>query len=164
MNVKLTLQNSEIIIYLNKTYIKNIDLQNKKILENYLNKLLNKIKNKYELYISGYYDVKIYLSEEYGIIINIEKENLDYPEYFVGEIDMNISVIEDKFLYEVENIDIPKSILNKLEKYKFLDKIYLRPKGSLSDIELGVILENTKLIYGEKAKQILTKSRKIEVI
>ena len=44
MNVKLTLQNSEIIIYLNKTYIKNIDLQNKKILENYLNKLLNKIK------------------------------------------------------------------------------------------------------------------------
>ena len=77
MNVKLTLQNNEIIIYLNKTYIKNIDLQNKKILENYLNKLLNKIKNKYELYISGYYDVKIYLSEEYGIIINIEKENLD---------------------------------------------------------------------------------------
>ena len=59
MNVKLTLQNNEIIIYLNKTYIKNIDLQNKKILENYLNKLLNKIKNKYELYISGYYDVKI---------------------------------------------------------------------------------------------------------
>ena len=44
MNVKLTLQNNEIIIYLNKTYIKNIDLQNKKILENYLNKLLNKNK------------------------------------------------------------------------------------------------------------------------
>lgn len=164
MNVKLTLQNNEIIIYLNKTYIKNIDLQNKKILENYLNKLLNKIKNKYELYISGYYDVKIYLSEEYGIIINIEKENLDYPEYFAGEIDMNISVIEDRFLYEVENIDIPKSILKKLEKYKFLDKIYLHPKENLSDIELGVILENTKLIYGEKAKQILAKSRKIEVI
>ena len=48
MNVKLTLQNNEIIIYLNKTYIKNIDFQNKKTLENYLNKLLNKIKNKYE--------------------------------------------------------------------------------------------------------------------
>ena len=50
MNVKLTLQNNEIIIYLNKTYIKNIDLQNKKILENYLNKLLNKIKNMNYIY------------------------------------------------------------------------------------------------------------------
>ena len=70
---------------------------------------------------------------------------MDYTEYFAGEIDMNISVIEDHFLYEVENIDIPKSILKKLEKYKFLDKIYLRPKENLSDIELGVILEKYKI-------------------
>lgn len=162
--MKLTFQNNEIIIYLNKSYIKNIDFQNKKTLENYLNKILNKIKNKYEIYISGYYNVKIFLSEEYGIIIDIQKEELDYPEYFSGEVDMNISVIEDKFLYEVLNINIPKNILKKLEKYKFLDKIYLVSKDSLTDIEIGVILENTKIVYGDEAKQIKSKSRKIEVI
>ena len=162
--MKLTFQNNEIIIYLNKSYIKNIDFQNKKTLENYLNKILNKIKNKYEIYISGYYNVKIFLSEEYGIIIDIQKEELDYPEYFSGEVDMNISVIEDKFLYEVLNINIPKNILKKLEKYKFLDKIYLVSKESLTDIEIGVILENTKIVYGDEAKQIKSQSRKIEVI
>ena len=162
--MKLTFQNNEIIIYLNKSYIKNIDFQNKKTLENYLNKILNKIKNKYEIYISGYYNVKIFLSEEYGIIIDIQKEELDYPEYFSGEVDMNISVIEDKFLYEVLNINIPKNILKKLEKYKFLDKIYLVSKESLTDIEIGVILENTKIVYGDEAKQIKSKSCKIEVI
>ena len=162
--MKLTFQNNEIIIYLNKSYIKNIDFQNKKTLENYLNKILKKIKNKYEIYISGYYNVKIFLSEEYGIIIDIQKEELDYPEYFSGEVDMNISVIEDKFLYEVLNINIPKNILKKLEKYKFLDKIYLVSKESLTDIEIGVILENTKIVYGDEAKQIKSKSRKIEVI
>ncbi len=160
MKLKVVVDNN-IIVFLTKSYIKNIDLTSKRVLESYLNKLINKIKNKYDLDITGFYNVKIYIDENYGIIIDIIKETLDYPEYFT-DLDMNIEVIEDDFIYMFDDIPIlNENILMKFDKYKYKDKIYLIQIQNTNEIELGIVVENAKIIYGKKAKKIIKKAEMV---
>lgn len=160
MKLKVVVDNN-IIVFLTKSYIENIDLTSKRVLESYLNKLINKIKNKYDLDITGFYNVKIYIDENYGIIIDIIKETLDYPEYFT-DLDMNIEVIEDDFIYMFDDIPIlNENILMKFDKYKYKDKIYLIQIQNTNEIELGIVVENAKIIYGKKAKKIIKKAEMV---
>ena len=58
---------------------------------------------------------------------------------------MKISIIDNEFLYEVE--DIPKSLLNKVNVIIEDDKIYLKINKKLKDIEMMKLLESSKIIY-----------------
>lgn len=152
-----------IVIFLDKLYLNNIDLKDYNLIEKKLIKLINKIQNKYLIDLNGYYNVYIYKDENYGIIIDMQKEELEYIDYFNEQLEFNIEVIEDSFLYKIDDIlRLEKPLLNKFIIYKNKDNLYLKPKEKISNIELGIILENSEIIYGAQADKIKKKSQIIK--
>ena len=132
-------------IYLKKEIIKGIDFKDKENLENYLKKIFRILKDKYDIKIEGYYEIDAYIDNNYGVILNLNREDFDYYDYFKNQVDMKISIIDNEFLYEVE--DIPKSLLNKVNVIIEDDKIYLKINKKLEDIEMMKLLESSKIIY-----------------
>lgn len=152
-----------IVIFLDKLYLNNIDLKDYNLIEKKLIKLINKIQNKYLIDLNGYYNVYIYKDENYGIIIYMQKEELEYIDYLNEQLEFNIEVIEDSFLYKIDDIlRLEKPLLNKFIIYKNKDNLYLKPKEKISNIELGIILENSEIIYGAQADKIKKKSQIIK--
>ena len=97
--MRLVINDGKFIVFLNK-YNK-IDFENKLKLEKYFRNLFTTIKDKYNIEVNGYYDINIYNDKNYGVIIEIESEDLDYYNYF-NQIDMEINVLKDSlFLYEI---------------------------------------------------------------
>ena len=153
-----------IVFFLNKIYLDNMDLKDENPIEKKLIKLINKIQKQYNIDLSGYYNVYIYKDKNYGLIIEMEKEKLDYLDYFNNQIELNIEIIEDTFLYKIDNIfTIDKTLLEKLIIYINKDEIYLKIKENINDIELGQIIENSQIIYGNKAKSIKKQSKIIRM-
>lgn len=149
-----------IVIFLDKIYLHTIDLTNQNLIEKKLIKLINKIQNKYKIDLNGYYNVFIYKDNNYGLIIDMQKEELEYLDYFNNQIEMNSEVIEDSFLYKIEDIfRLDKKISQKFITYKNKENIYLKAKNKLTAIELGIILENGEIIYGKKARKIERQSQ-----
>ena len=145
-----------IIIYLSKPYIKSLDLKDRKTIE----KLIKKINYKYNIDLYGFIDVKIYTDINYGVIITINKEELEYIDYFNNDIEMNIEVIEDSFLYKIDDIFKVRNLEN-YKVYKYKENIYLEA-NKISSIDLGILLENAEIIYGEDVKKIINKSKIIK--
>ena len=144
--MKIILDNNHLTIFLNNLYLKDKNLNDKNEVEDFLGQLIKKIKFYYDLTLEGFINVWLYLDNNYGVVIKIEKEDLEYFDYFNGGIDMNIKVIETNFLYKMEEL-FPKDFLNKFIIYKYHDKFYLKPKEKLNIKEMSVLLENTKIIY-----------------
>lgn len=80
----------------------NIDFSSDKELEKYLKRLFKVLHNKYSINIEGFYDVVVYIDKYYGIVIHMEKENLDYYNYY-KEIDMRITIKNSIFLYQIDD-------------------------------------------------------------
>jgi hypothetical protein len=158
------INDDNIVIFLGKNYLNNIDITDKVKIETSVLALINKIKTKYNLDFSGYYNADLYKDDNYGIIISIKKEQLEYLEYFNNQLELNVEVIEDAFLYKVEDIfKINPQLLKKFIIYKIKDNIYLKAKDKISNIELGMILENSTIIYGREARNIIYKSKIVKV-
>ena len=119
MNIKFI---DELIldIYIKKELIDNIDFNNKEDLQKYLKKLFKILKNKYGVVIEGFYDITVYVDKFYGVVIHMEKDDIEYYDYYRNQVDMRIITIETSFLYLVE--DIPKYLLNKVDII-IIDKI-----------------------------------------
>ena len=153
-----------IVFFLNKIYLDNVNIKDESLIEKKLIKLINKIQKQYNIDLNGYYNVYIYKDKNYGLIIEMEKEKLDYLDYFNNQIELNIEIIEDTFLYKIDNIfTIDKTLLEKLIIYINKDEIYLKIKENINDIELGQIIENSQIIYGNKAKSIKKQSKIIRM-
>lgn len=155
--MKLLTLNNQITLYLNNMYLHNLDLENKDAIQNYIKQMFTKISIKYDIEFDGYYIVKLYVDKNYGIIIEIKKEELEYLDYFSNQIEINTEVTSDSFLYEIDDVD--KNIFSKFIIYKLFDKLYLKIKNQLSNIEMGNILEHAQIIYGSKAKTIIKKGK-----
>ena len=137
----------DIIIYLNKLYMKNLDIEDKESIE----KIIKKIEKIYNINIDEFQNINIYKDRYYGIIIEIKCSH-DYLDYFKYDIEMNIK--EDTFIYEIE--DLTDIDFKNVTVYKNKDNIYLKLN---TDILLGPIIEKSKIIYGNEAKNIIRDSR-----
>lgn len=155
--MKLITNGDMIVLYLNRMYISSLDFTDKEATEKYMKRLLMKISNKYDINIDGYYVVNLYVDMNYGVVIEIKKEELEYLDYFTNQIEINTKVTEGSFLYEIYNFDT--SLLKKFIIYKIKDKLYLRVKDSISDLEMGKVLEGAEIIYGAKANEIIKKAK-----
>ena len=148
-----------IVIILGNFYLKNYDLND----YNQIEKKLLKILNKYSVELNGYYNVFIYQDKNYGLIIDMQKEELEYLDYFNNQIELNIEIIEDSFLYEIDDIfTLDKNILKQFTIYQKDYKFYLEAEEKVNTIKLGKILENSKIIYGKKGKRIKRESKIIK--
>ena len=132
-------------IYVKKELIDDLDFNDKDTLEKYLKKLFKTLKNKYNITIEGFYDIDVYIDKYYGVVFHLEKEDIDYYDYFKNQVDMRIITIDTEFMYEVE--DIPKSILNKVNVLVIDDNIYIKLKEKLTKLEMMELIENSRLVY-----------------
>ncbi len=155
--MKLLAINEKIILYLNKMYISSLDFSDKELADKYLKKLFVKISNKYDIEFNGYYLVKLYVDTNYGVIIEIKNEELEYLDYFSNQIEMNTEVVYGSFLYEIS--DLNEEFVDDFTIYKFDNKFYLRVRNDVSDMEMGKLLEHAKIIYGISVSNIIKKGK-----
>lgn len=132
-------------IYIKKDLIDNIDFNNKDNLESYLKKLFKILKNKYNILVEGFYDITIYKDKYYGVVIHLEKEDLEYYSYFRNQVDMRIITVESEFLYLVD--DIPYNIFDKINILVKDNEIYLKIKKELTKLEMMQLLENSRVVF-----------------
>lgn len=148
-----------IIVFLNKKLLENIDINNKSLLEIYFKRLFNRLKNIYDIEIIGYYDIIIYLDNNYGAIVDIEKID---DELYYNQIDMKLSIIDTVFLYEIDDIiDINKFIQNTII-YKYCNKYYL----AIDDLDyynIGKLIEKSKIVFRD-TDRIINDGIKIEMM
>lgn len=157
------IDDDNIIVFLNKFYIKNIDFKNRDNIEKNFKNIFLKLKHVYGLDIKGYYNINIYMDEVYGAVLEIEHEDIEYFDYFDNKVDMRINVVTDsKFLYKVKDIFmIDKDMLREITIYIFKNQCYIKLKKQLNDYEMGTILENGELIYGDITTDILEMGNKM---
>ena len=132
-------------IYIKKDGLGNVDFNNKDNIEKYLKKLFRILKNKYFVKIEGFYNITIYIDKYYGVIFHLEKEELEYYDYFKNQVDMRIISIDTEFLYLVD--DIPNVLSNKIKICIINNNIYLKIKKELTNLEMMNLIENSKIIY-----------------
>lgn len=144
MSVKF-IDNLILDIYIKKTQANDIDFKVQKDLEKYLKKLFKILKNKYSIIIEGLYEITVYIDKYYGVVLHLEKEDLEYYDYFKNQIDMRIVTIETEFMYLVD--DIPRNILNKVKVYIKDNDIYLKIKEELTQLEMMELMENSKVVF-----------------
>ena len=151
------IDDNNIIVFLNKFNIKNIDFKNKENIEKDFRNIFLKLKHVYGLNIKGYYNINIYMDEYYGAILEIENEDIEYFDYFETQIDMRVNVVSDNnFLYKIKDIFmINQEILKKMDVYIFKDEYYGKLKKCVNEYEMGIILESVDLVYGDITSDIL---------
>lgn len=127
--------NDEIMkIYLNKDYLKYKNYNISKIEENF-KQIFETLKYCYNIEINGFYDIDVYIDKNYGIIIEMKKEDIDFD--FYDQVDMKISFHNQKFLYQIEDIKRNKKI------YKYKNKFYTNKY----DIEHSIPIYKTNDIF-----------------
>lgn len=153
--MKVVMEDDLIILYLNKFLFKSIDFSDKEVLQKYIKGLLLKLQDNYSLEFKGYYDITLYVDRNYGVIIEICREELEYLDYFGEGIEINTRIIEDSFLYEVNDIDFSSCMV-----YILGSNVYIRPKDSISNVSMGKIMEKTsRIIYGARRKEIVKRAK-----
>ena len=144
---------------LNKIYLNQIDFEDKEKLEIYFHKLLKTLKEFYKININGYYEINVYVDNNYGVILELKKEEIEYFSYYEDEVDMQLIVHNTVFLYEIEDYFwIEKELKNKILLYKYNKKIYMVINHNVDDILLGKIIENSNLKYKDNQKIIKEKN------
>ena len=148
MNLKF--RGNDLIVFLNKEEINKINFDSKFELEKYFRELFIKIKKIYNVNFKGSYNINIYIDKKVGIILEVFDEEVEYFEYD-DIIDMNLKQILDEFIFKIDNI----SVLNdKFDIYLYDNDIYVVP-FNLNYIDIGILFENSTLIYGEQRRKIM---------
>ena len=141
--MKFSSIDDEYTIYLNNYIIRNIDFFDNEELEKYINYLFNKLKKIYNIVLNGYYNIDIYIDNNYGAIINIKKDDIEYYDYFSDQIDTQIIIHNNSnFLYKVKDfLDIKNNIQSNFSLYKYYDELYIKLNDKIDENKLGFILE-----------------------
>ncbi len=146
------------VLYLNNKYLDKVNFNDKDEIEVYLKKIFSKLKQKLDNDIAGFFEITIY-TNDYGVVLVVNKEDLDYYEYFNKGIEMQVNIINDsKFLYKTDDIFM-NDLYNKFDIYIYNNNYYIDLK-SLNDIS---IFEHTKIIYGDIVGTILEYGKKINI-
>ena len=132
-------------IYIKNKFIENIDFENKEDIEKYLKKLFKILNQKYKIIIEGFYNITIYIDKYYGIAIHLEKEELEYYEYYKNQVDMRLITVHTDFMYLVT--DIPKSIIDKIKIQIKNNNIYIKIINKLNDLEMMKLMEFSEIVY-----------------
>ena len=144
MNIKF-IDDLTLDIYIKKELINNIDFNSKEDLEKYLKKLFKTLKNKYQITVEGFYDISVYIDKYYGVVFHLEKEDIEYYDYYKNQVDMRLITINTEFLYKID--DIPLNLLDRISIINKDSDIYLKLKKELPKLEMMILLENSQIVY-----------------
>lgn len=147
--------NDELLsIFLNIYYFKKTDINNKLELINIIKELLNKVENRFNLNLNGFYKINVYPNKKLGVFLDLIK--IDDNE-FTSWADFRIVIHQnEKFYLETDNYEDFKYI--KRKKY-FNHKFYINIedlKNITKEIDLGNIM------YGNDIKNILKEAKNVK--
>ncbi len=156
--MKVDIRDNNLIVFLIKSNVSDIDFFNKSKLEDYFKDLFLKINDNYDIEMNGSYDINVYIDEFYGMILEITKEDVEYFDY-CDFIDMKINISKCKyFLYKLNgNLDR----FNGCDLYLYDGFIYAYPRN-IDFFSLGILVENSEIIYGESCLDVVSKGKIIE--
>lgn len=150
-------------IFLNKFYLKNSNFDIKKDLESYFKSLFSKLKKYYNINISGYYNIDIYIDDNYGLVMNLKKEEIEYYDYFDNQIDMRIALKNNKFLYNVIDPFLNNDLLGSNNiVYLYNGKYYIDIMDNINAEVMMKLVEFSNIIFDEEVDDI-RKSKKISL-
>ena len=139
--MKVNIKNDNFIIYVNK-YLINYNMKNRKDIEENIKDLLIRIRKIYKIKLSGYYKIKIYQNDLYGLIFECIKE--DDLDFFPDFCDLKINILYDsKILLESDDFFI---FNNNKKTYKKGNKFYINIKD-LNELEIIKLSEFCKIKY-----------------
>ena len=153
---------NNLIFYLNKDYLDKINFNINENVEQEFKNLFLKIKNIYNLELNGYYEVLVYINDNYGIIIEMEKDDDEYIKLFKDTLDMKITFKFDcEIYYKIENIDFIN--FKNYNLYYHNTELYLSLKNNLKIpyMDYLYLLENSSIMYGSDLKKIKHQMKKI---
>ncbi|MCI8777801.1 MAG: hypothetical protein HFI86_00370 [Bacilli bacterium] len=147
--MKVNVSDEDITIYLNRYYTKQTDFLDLNALEEYMNDLFFNLKNSYNLKISGYYNIDAYIDNNYGVIITMRHEDIEYYDYLIDQIDTQVTIHNNaNFLYKIADFFGAKNYLNNINYslYKYNNELYIKLNDQIDNINFGNLLEYCKEI------------------
>ncbi len=151
--------NDNFILYLNKFYINKLDLEDKKSVEEYFKNIFLKLKKRFSFNIYGYYNIKVFANNIYGIIIEVNKINNEYFKLYGSKTDMKIAIdTNNLFLYEIEDyflIDYLSDYINNIYYNDNNHKYYIEINENINKAKYNILIENSNIIYDADADDIL---------
>jgi len=133
-------------VYLNKKYY----LFNKETIEKCVIDILQKLKRRYNLELYSIFNVLCYINNNYGIILEIEREYDPFALY-MKKTDLKIKLKKDsKFLYSINDY-FTRNMLKKSRIYLYNFKYYLDVEDELTN----VIEHVDKIMYGDIVYSII---------
>lgn len=135
-------------IFVNKLYIKDIDLNDKDVIILAVKDIIQKLKQRLQL--RGFYKVKVFPSKNIGLFIEIiQLEDLE----FSNNLDLRVVVyFDEKIFFETEDY----FVIQKYDSIIFFDdKFYCLIDDYFED--LLEIVEFGRFIYGKEVINLLNK-------
>ncbi len=159
--MKIVFDDDNIKVYLNKEYTKKIDVNNISELEEYLSKILFRLKMDYKFDINGYFELKILYDEFYGMILILNKHDFDYSDLFESQINLDLTINKTKFfLYEIgDPFFLEIKLLKESTIYIYNQKLYLKLISDIGTVGMGKLLEFSTLITGDEANKIINRGK-----
>ena len=139
--MKVLFYDDYIKIYINRQY-KDIDAQN---FEKELKQFFQRLNKIYKLELTGFYIATVYIDKNYGARIEMNREEIDYIDYYDNQVDMTITFKEAEFLYQIDDNYYFNNKDNLDIIYKE-DKMYTKIDKKLSFSQMAKLLEMTNEI------------------
>lgn len=139
--MKIDIMDNKIIIFLKKEIISDIDFDNIEMLEEYFRELILKLNNVYNINIEGFYIIRVFIDSIYGIVLEIEPEDIDYCP--INQVEMRIMLEHETFLYEIDSLVKIDNTEIYIKDYKY----YLKINSNIKYKDYISILENCHIIY-----------------
>lgn len=130
-----------------KVTVFSYDIEDSNI-NDYIKKMVLKLKKKYRINISGFYQINVYKNRKVGMIIDIIKE--DDMDYFNDLVDLKIKVYNDSDVY----FSFDDYFFSKRRNVKVLDNKYYIDIEELSNNEFVLMTEFCNYVYGEQLSKI----------
>ncbi len=158
--MKIEIHNEKTILFLNKYILGEICLEDPKSIQEYFKKIIMILMKYHNIYLIGEHLVKVYIDNIYGVIMEIEPL-IEDDQLGIDFIDMKIIFeLNNTFIYEIDDYDYFNILGNYIDKYYYNQKYYAIIHN-IDEISYLKFLEYSKIIYGNKAKEILKEAIKI---
>lgn len=145
--MKIELIDGGYIIYLNKLNNNIASINDCTKVENVFRKIFKRLQKYYQIKITGYYNIFIYLDKYYGAVLKIVQDDFDYYDSMDNDITMRIKKIPTEFWYEVDDYETFANIKHKLKYRKKDGNFYILIKKALTDSEYLNVLEMSKINF-----------------
>ncbi|MBE6138420.1 MAG: hypothetical protein E7173_01580 [Firmicutes bacterium] len=158
------LSDDNFIVFLNKLYFKDSKFELPRDFEIYFKGLFKRLGSFYNINVSGYYDINIYYDKIYGYVLDIKKEAIDFYDYYDDHIDMKISIDNNqKFLFKLSTVSVlNERVVSYCHLFRDNNDIYALPKKTITQQLLGHLIENSCIIYGNKAERLIRHCKDIK--